>query len=345
LADAVTFDSLMTIPPAVLDGSEGRKTGYVLGVDGGATKTLAAVLEVAEGRVTTGTAGPTNADAVGVEAALQAATGAIQDALDAAGVGGGDLGASVVAVAGTIPPQLDDTIRQRVGIERVYVLNDVVAAWAAGTGCRSGIATIAGTGSHVFGVNDAGESWRVGGWGHILGDEGSAYWLGLGGLRASLHYRDGSGPPTSILERAEAFYSLEKIENLQPLLYGKPLTKAEIAAFATEVAAAAAEGDAVAVDLFDRGAAELGQQVHAAARALEVTDKEFIVAMIGSVFANNALMRDRFEAEVRKFAPGAEFTVPDVQPVLGSLLLALRAEGYGDRYDVEFLERRLKRSG
>ena len=74
MADAVTFDSLMTIPPAVLDGSEGRKAGYVLGVDGGATKTLAAVLEVAEGRVTTGAAGPTNADAVGVEAALQAAT-------------------------------------------------------------------------------------------------------------------------------------------------------------------------------------------------------------------------------------------------------------------------------
>ncbi|MDQ5821856.1 MAG: ATPase [Actinomycetota bacterium] len=343
MTEDVTFDSLMTIPRALLDGSEGRQAAHVLGVDGGATKTLAAVLEVVAGRVATGAAGPTNADAVGVEAALQAATEAIREALDGAGVGGGDLGASVVAIAGTIPSELGDTIRKRIGIERVYVLNDVVAAWAAGTGCKSGIAAIAGTGSHVFGVSDAGESWRVGGWGHILGDEGSGYWLGLGGLKAALKYRDGSGEPTSMLSRAKAFYSLEKIEDLQPLVYGKPLTKAEIGAFATEVAAAAVEGDAVALELFDRGAAELSRQVQAAARALDVQGKELLVAMIGSVFAKNALVRERFEREVRAFAPGAKFTVPDVPPVVGSLLLALRAEGYGE-YDVDTLKRQLNRA-
>jgi N-acetylglucosamine kinase-like BadF-type ATPase len=341
---AAPFESLMTIPAPVLDGSEGRQADYVLGVDGGATKTLAAVLRVAEGRVTTGTAGPTNADAVGVEAALRAATEAIREAMAAAGVTGADLGASVIAVAGTTPPQLDDSVRESVGIERVYVLNDVVAAWAAGTGCKSGIAAIAGTGSHVFGVNDAGESWRVGGWGHVLGDEGSGYWLGVNGLRAALRYRDGSGPQTSILARAEGFYSLGEIEEIQPLLYGKPLTKSEIAAFATEVGGAAEEGDAVALGLFELGAAELSGQVKAAADALGVTDDEFVVAMIGSVFANSELMRDRFEAAVRAFAPRARFSAPDVQPVLGSLLLALRAEGYGDRYGVELLERGLSRT-
>ena len=70
------------------------------------------------------------------------------------------------------------------------VVNDVVGAWASGSLASAGIVAISGTGSNVFGVNAAGDSWRCGGWGHILGDEGSGYWIGLGAIRAALAHRN-----------------------------------------------------------------------------------------------------------------------------------------------------------
>jgi N-acetylglucosamine kinase-like BadF-type ATPase len=178
-------DSLVTLPPALLRSGADHGGRYVMGIDGGATKTLAAVLDLQEGSVQLAHAGPSNQDAVGAQAAGEALLAVADAAIARAGIEREELDAAVLAVAGT------DTgaIVRQIGAARSdawIVVNDVVGAWASGTGARPGVGVISGTGSNVFGVGPDGRAWRAGGWGHVLGDEGSGYWLGVQSIRAAL---------------------------------------------------------------------------------------------------------------------------------------------------------------
>ena len=328
------FDSLMAIPPSLLDGSRGTGCPRVLGIDGGATKTAAALLDLDADRVHLGEAGPSNADAVGAETALANLEEAVAVVRAAADLEDG-IGAAVIAVAGTVSPQVEREVSGAFGLDHVYVINDVVAAWAVGTLCEPGIAVISGTGSHVFGVNAAGASWRTGGWGHVLGDEGSGYWLGLHGLKAALAYRDASGPETMLLDEAVAEYELDAIEDLPTVFYGKPLTKDEVARFAIRVEHAATGGDVMAAGLFERAGSDLAVQIRAVAHSLGLGAEPFVVALVGSVLHGSAILRDRLEEHVSAFAPLAQFVVPQLPPIAGSLLLAVRAEGLTASLDLD----------
>lgn len=332
------FDSLMAIPPSLLDGSRGTGNPRVLGLDGGATKTAAALLDLDAERVFVAEAGPSNADAVGPETALANLEEAVTAVTAAAGAETDRIGAAVIAVAGTVSPELEREVAERFALVHPYVINDVVAAWAVGTLCRPGIAVISGTGSHVFGVDAAGRSWRTGGWGHVLGDEGSGYWLGLQGLKAALSYRDASGLPTVLLDAALAEYELDAIEDLPTVFYGKPLTKDEVARFAVRVERAAVAGDDVARRLFEQAGRDLAVQIRAVADSLGLCSETFVVALVGSVLHGSAILRRELERNVSAFAPGAEFVVPQLPPIAGSLLLAVRAEGLADRFDLSRFE-------
>jgi glucosamine kinase len=307
----------------------------VAGVDAGGTKTLAAVLDLETFQVSLGRGGPANVDAVGAEAAGDALEAALGAALEEAGVAGSSLGPSVFGIAGTIPAVVRERIRESFSLRNAYFVNDVVAAWASGTWLEPGVGVISGTGSHVFGVNAAGESWRTGGWGHILGDEGSGYWIGLHGIKAALQYRDASGPQTALLDACVRFYALRAIEEMQDVFYSKPFTKGEVAAFAREVAAEADGGDGVARSLLERAGADLAAQARAPVQVLGLgaSEEKVVIALIGSVFAHAPLFRESFERAVREFTPNATFVLPELAPVGGSLLLAVRAEGAWDRLD------------
>src|SRR5207249_5513001 len=115
-----------------------------------------------------------------------------------------DVRSVVLGVAGVDSASDEAWFHERLlamGLPRAtWVVNDLIPAWAAGTGGAPGIALIAGTGSNALGVNASGEAWRAGGWGHILGDEGSGYWLGLHGMQAAVTWRDGRGRPTRLAE-------------------------------------------------------------------------------------------------------------------------------------------------
>lgn len=326
----------MPLAPSLLSGDEAPSVTHVLGLDGGATKTLAVVLDLEASRAARGVGGPSNADAVGDKTAVAEILGAIETALGGAD-GPVDRVGAVLAVAGTIPPTLEAEAKAAFGFEVLHVVNDVVAAWAVGTACTPGVAVIAGTGSHVFGVGSDNRTWRVGGWGHALGDEGSGFWIGLRGLKAGLRYRDGSGPPTRLLEDALDAYPLRAIEDLPELYYGKPLTKADVAAFARRVASAAEDGDEVARDVFEQAGRDLAEQVRAAVEALDLASEPLTIGLIGSVFQAGPLIRDTLERSVLEIAPRARFNIPGLPPVAGSLMLALRSVGAWDRFEYDRL--------
>jgi glucosamine kinase len=334
-------DSLVQLPALLTQAQPRSDAHFVMGVDGGATKTLAAVLDLRGGGLHVGHAGPSNEDAVGAAAAVAALLSAAEQAIEHAGIDAGELGAAVLAVAGTDTEHLAQQIRAA-RTEAWVVVNDVVAAWASATGGGPGVAVISGTGSNVFGVGGEGtdaRAWRAGGWGHLLGDEGSGYWLGVQSIKAALRDREGSGPRTALSEAALSFFGQRSVEAVAARVYSKPLTKGEIAAFAAETARLAEAGDAVACELYERGAAELGEQVAAVIRHAGLSPGSFPVGLIGSAFKAGAVFVEPLTRAIHACAPGAHVDTVEMPPVGGSLLLAARACGHGDDILPEELSR------
>jgi N-acetylglucosamine kinase-like BadF-type ATPase len=331
-------DSLVQLPAALAHPGTRQAGRYLLGVDGGATKTLAAVLDLQEHAVHLAGGGPSNEDAIGTGAAVSALCDVADQALVSAGVERGELAAAVLAVAGTDTDALARQVH-RTGREDWIVVNDVVGAWAAATGAQPGVGAIAGTGSNVFGVGPDGRSWRVGGWGHVLGDEGSGYWLGVESIRAALRDRDGSGPHTALSAAAVDFFDAPSVEALAASVYAKPLGKGEIASFAVEACRLAEAGDEVARGLYAQGASELAGQIVDVIRHTGLSDVEhFPVGLIGSVFKAGPLYIDPLAAAVHEAAPGAQLAVVEMAAVGGSLQLALRACGCAEQLAADELQ-------
>jgi glucosamine kinase len=328
----VDREPLVSLPPALAHFSaaessraQGAGARFLLGIDGGATKTLAAVLDVEHGTLHVGHGGPSNKDAVGVDAAGRALFEAADGALAGAGIADGELDGAVLAVAGTDTEAVVDYVR-RERAEDWIVVGDVVGAWATATGARPGVGAISGTGSNVFGVGRDGRAWRAGGWGHLLGDEGSGYWLGVQSIKAALRDREDSGPPTALSEAAADCFGVSSVEELAALVYSKPLTKSEIAAFAIETAGLAERGDAVAQALYEDGARELAQQIAAVIRRTGLQG-EFPVGLIGSAYKAGAVFVDPLTRAIHELAPQAHVAIVEMAPVGGSLLLAAHACG------------------
>jgi len=338
-------DSLVQLPDVLTQEQPRSDTRYVMGVDGGATKTLAAVLDLREQKLHLGHGGPSNEDAVGADAAVRALLKAADEAVQSAGIEAGELGGAVLAIAGTDTEDVARNVRDA-RTDAWLVVNDVVAAWATATGGGPGVAAIAGTGSNVFGVGGEGKdtrAWRVGGWGHLLGDEGSGYWLGVQSIKAALRDRERSGPETALSEAAMAFFDAPSVEAVAACVYSKPLTKGEIAAFAIETAKLAEQGDAVACELYRRGARELAEQIVAVIRQIGLDgdsgEHDFPVGLIGSAFKAGRVFVEPLTSVIHECAPGARVGAVELAPVGGSLLLAARACGNGDAIEAGELAR------
>jgi glucosamine kinase len=318
-ANAVGDTNATVLPNAGEDGG----ARFVLGIDGGATKTLAAVLDLQSRELHLGQGGPSNEDAVGTRAAVQALLQAADEATGKAGIAGEQLDAAVIALAGTDTAAVAQHLHAQ-RTEEWIVVNDVVAAWATATGAQPGIGVISGTGSNVLGVGADGRAWRAGGWGHLLGDEGSGYWLGIESIKAALRDREGSGPATALSEAAVEFFEVADVQALAVRVYSKPLSKSEIAAFATETGRLAEQGDAVARECYERGARLLAEQIAAVIRRTGLGGA-FPVGLIGSAFKAGAVFVEPLTRAVHELAPRARVSVVEMAPVGGSLLLALRA--------------------
>ena len=322
-------DSLVTLPAELLPtasggASAGAANGLLIGVDGGATKTIAAVFDLDAGIVTAAETGPSNPEAVGYEVAAASINEAISAALGQAR----PVAAAVLGVAGIDTESERKRLLSGVTILSapvVLAVNDVVAAWAAGSLATPGIAAISGTGTNTFGVNAQGAAWRSGGWGHIVGDEGSGYMVAVAAIRAVLEYRDGRRDWTPLVPRLLGFYGLRHIEDIKPVIY-RDFDKARIAAFAVQVQEAADEGDDVAAGIYREAAVALGEQISAVHAALDFGGPAE-VTLIGSNFRAGEIFLGPLREHVRHVTGGRDFAAPKLPAVGGSLWLAARAAG------------------
>ena len=125
--------------------------------------------------------------------------------------------------------------------------HDAVTALAGASVAQPGVIVIAGTGAVAYGRLDSGAEARSGGWGYLIGDEGSGYWIGIEAIRAACQASDGRGEPTTLIERIPEHLHVDDLRALHRKLYAQEIPRGAIASLAAVTADAAQDGDAVAL--------------------------------------------------------------------------------------------------
>lgn len=243
-----------------------------LGVDGGGSKTLAIIVDGNGQELGRGQAGSSNYQAVGLLQAVRQIYAAVEQAAQAIRCTL-PLRKAWLGLAGLDRPLDYQTLHPHLKplAEIVHLTNDSELALSALDGA-SGVALIAGTGSITLGRDKHGKTARAGGWGHILGDEGSGYDLGRQALQAAVRSADGRGPHTSLLRHILNYWHLESAEELLSKVYGSN-DKANIASLAGCVFLAAREDDEVARTIIQRAAGELALAVKTVSAALDFAEE------------------------------------------------------------------------
>ena len=314
--------------PAELVGPTAAGDDLVIGVDGGGTKTFAVLADRATGEVLgRGAAGPSNVMAVGTEAGLAAIATAIGRAFAAANRPNCRVAAATLGLAGVDRRSGLDLVRGwavRAAIARdVLIANDATLLLAAGTPEGWGLATIAGTGSIAFVRDPAGAVRRAGGWGYVLGDEGSAYRLTLAALHAVCHAADGAGPATSLTDALLRAMSVADVPELIPAIYQGGWDRAALAGLAP-VVLRAAENDAVAAVIVETGAADLARTAAAAVQNQALPAGPVPTALAGGLLLGSERYRRAFLAALRSHGVEAGPVTPVAEPALGAVVLARR---------------------
>ena len=312
-------------------GSEPVATAaeFVLGVDGGGTKTLAwlaAVDSATTDPLSVGQAGASNPQSVGWAAALANIDLAIGRAFANAEVQRSSAAAVTLSVAGTGSDADQQRLllwsqQQRIA-ERSLATHDALPILSVGTAEGVGVAVIGGTGSFVFGKNEAGETARAGGWGHTVGDEGSGYAIGLAGLRAVMRSHDGLSEATGLAPAICSHFGIERPDELRTMLAAGRSDVSRIAALAPIVIAEADAGDAVASQIRDEAAIQLAMLVKVVASRLFNPNGRFELAIAGGVLVQSEILRCRL-AECLE-SQGVACTASQVvaEPIRGAIVMA-----------------------
>lgn len=202
----------------------------------------------------------------------------------------------------------------------VDVTHDAKAALYAGNPAGCGVVLISGTGSIAYGRNDQGVEARCGGWGYLVGDEGSAVWIGQEGLRAASYDHDGRGSPTAISRHLFEDLGAADFNDVLPLLYGKPHPSPAILAATRAVARAFAESDGIAVNIVQRGARSLADMAATVARALVLESGPVYLA--GGAFENVRPLEKAVRLELLGALPRAAVEPVGEEPAMGAARLA-----------------------
>jgi N-acetylglucosamine kinase-like BadF-type ATPase len=200
---------------------------------------------------------------------------------------------------------------------------DVEGAHRDAFGGGPGVLLVVGTGSMVWGRDPEGREIRVGGWGSLLGDEGSGYWLGLGGLRGVARAADGRGPDTALTEVLLDSLGLPGPQAMIPWAAGA--SKAEVAALAPRILAVAFDGDPVGAELLKGGLEALLRHLEVVRDRWPAGGGEIPMALTGGLAGGSPPFRQRLETLVA--GVGGRLVPSQVIPVRGAARLALDLGG------------------
>lgn len=262
---------------------------YYLGVDGGGSKTTAVVYDEKGNFICKAVGESINYYSVGIENARQAMADIIsrlsQKSFDCAVIGMSALNDRASA---------EETERFCGGIiesNKIIMDSDLFVALEA-MNCEGECAfVISGTGSMAVCRNESGEISHAGGFGYIIGDEGSGYAIALGAIKTAIRAAEGIVSPTSLTEKCLQYFEAETVYDLIDIFYEKTVSRKDIAAFAKDVYICAKDGDITAHEILRSEAMLLSQTVLSL-----IKDKKSVipVGLWGGIFQHNDIFRNYF---------------------------------------------------
>jgi N-acetylglucosamine kinase len=302
----------------------------ILAIDGGGSRTRCLAIDPAGKVLGAGEGGASNhlqAEMETVRASLEAAASA---ALAQAGMTRADVACVSAGLAGVDYDGAGaDEMREMFGgfgFADAVINGDMVIAHAGALAGEAGILALAGTGSCILGIDAQGTRVKVGGWGPIYGDEGSAYRIGQTALRAAARYADGRGEKTALLDAILETFGVSDFRKTIALVYLGNFAPRDVAALSRTAYQVAEAGDEIARGIFLQAGEELAEGVAAAARRLNLTAAK--VSYQGSVLHSCAMVRQRMSERLKKDFPQMEIAAPKFAPVVGAFLLGCKAAGW-----------------
>jgi len=304
----------------------------MLAIDGGGSRTRCRAITRAGRTLGAGEAGASNHLLVTPEIVKASLEGAINAALDRAQIERANVacvsaGLAGVDYDGSGGAEMEELFRE-LGFANAIINADMVIAHAGALGGRPGVLALAGTGSAILGIDLNGKRVKVGGWGPVYGDEGSAYRIAQMALVAAARSHDGRGPQTALADDITRALGLSDFRETVSQIYVERMAPREIAALSRVAYRSAEAGDEVARKIFLRGGEDLAEGAAAALRRLALPGEQRLVSYQGSVLTTCALVRERFDEKLREQFPDASILPPRATPVIGAYLLGCGALGW-----------------
>lgn len=305
---------------------------YVLGIDGGGTKTTGVITRYNGEILTEVTVGGTNLNSkdradvilelVKLINGLKEGNGDIFPHLTSvfAGMSGAGNKSNQKDLENIIGSILPHTVS-------LTVDDDAITALYSGTMGEPGIVQIAGTGAITYGVNQEGKRDRVGGWGHYFSDQGSGYSIGRDGLKAAFMAYDGMEQQTLISDLLLTHFQTNDLPNLISEIYQHANPKEKIASLSKVVGEAADQGDAVAIDIINDNAVYLGRAISILTKKLfpiKGHTETIPIVLAGGLFNRYDLFKKPIENTLLHNRINAKLIIPSVLPVGGAVMAALK---------------------
>ncbi|MPZ20955.1 MAG: ATPase [Luteitalea sp.] len=302
---------------------------HVLGIDAGGTKTVC-LLADGRGTVMSRAQGAgANLQAQGELEVEKALHEVMEEAIGSSTIVPQAICLGIAGVDREEDAEVVQAVMRRIGYRaRVVVTNDALIALVAGVGDGPGVAVISGTGSIAYGRNARNEAARAGGWGSVLGDEGSGYWLGRHALRAVVRAADGRGGSTALTRHVLAHFGIDEPRDLVREVYTRSLRPSAIATLAGAVQRAHEEGDDMATGILEHAAGELVASAASVVAQLDMAQEVFPFVLAGGIFQAVPVLVSSLTARLPELAPRSMVQVLKQEPAYGAVLMAL-AEARG----------------
>lgn len=297
-----------------------------LGIDGGGTKTEALVCNEDGIILGRGIAGPSNPLFIGKLEAFKT----INEIINVA-VANFDRKVLFDSAAVCIPgiKKYRDEIEIPFLLERknAYIDADELNAFYGAVAKPYGIVVVSGTGSFAMGINRKGESIELGGWGPLLGDEGSGYYIGILCLKAVINEYERAGPKTALTPKVKEFLGINDVSEMRRAVYSKEFDRSSIAKLSKIVRDSADLGDTVSIEIVNNTAEQLADLVKRVVCRLNMSDGEYDAVLTGGVSNFGELLIKPFTAIIKEKYANIRVRKPEFRPSVGSLLIAMKNTG------------------
>jgi N-acetylglucosamine kinase-like BadF-type ATPase len=311
-----------------------KAEGYVLGIDGGGTKTAGVIADLDGRQLFSAAGGTSNPQVIGFQKASQVVLGAIQKCCRGARCQSKDLKAVVVGLAGA--GRESDRRRAEIELRKLArrkdfplrslrVESDARIALEGALDGKPGIVLISGTGSIGIAKDRDGDVHRVGGWGRAIGDEGSGFAIGRAGFAAIARALDGRGQPTMLTTLAAKRFGLSSSQGIISKIYQDRFDPSLLAPL---VLKAAAKGDKVSKGILEEAALELVRHVRVLLAKLKrrknpLSGKRISLVLLGGMLERSTYLSRTVKRKIRLAFPRLYIRPPRGSPAYGGVLLAL----------------------